>query len=134
MGKVTIDFVGRDQPHGGWALIFVEQGPWPEDQVIAKLRDLQDRLYTCIDAVLDGDVSSKFPASKGMPLLIRVDAYDISTTALPEFFARFSAGAFASPDYAAALKEQQFYPSINFQLQLATTMPSNNSLVRTREK
>lgn len=132
MGKVTVDFVARDQPHGGWTLIFVEQGPWSVDQVDAKLRDLQERLYTCLDAVLDGDVAHRFPESRGLPLMIQVDAYDISSAALSEFFERFSAGALSAPEYASAMKEQQFYPSIEFKLELGSTMPSNKSLEWTR--
>ena len=66
--------------------------------------------------------------------MIQVDAYDISSTALPELFERFSAGVFSAPDYAAAKTEQQFYPSIEFRLELGGTMPSNNSSERTRER
>jgi hypothetical protein len=134
MGEVTIDFVARDQPHGGWALIFVEQGPWPEEQIHLKLRDLQERLYTCLDAILDGDVTTKFPESRGLPLMIQVDAYDISNAALPEFFERFSTSALSAPDYASAMAEQRFYPRIEFKLELGGTMPSNKSLERTRER
>ncbi len=54
--------------------------------------------------------------------MIQVDAYDISSAALPEFIERFSAGVFSAPDYAAAMTEQQFYPSIELKLELGGTM------------
>ena len=134
MAQVTIDFVVRDQPHGGCALILVEQGPWSQDEIDMKLRQLQDRLHTCLDAALDGDVATKFPESIGLPLMIRVDAYDISGAALPEFFERFRAGIYSLPDYAAAISRQQIYPRIELQLKLGGTTPPNKSMERTRER
>lgn len=128
MGEVTIDFVVRDQPHGGWTLVLVEQGPWPEDDVTEQLRRLQDRLYACLDAVFEGQIAEKFPDSRGLPLMIQIDAYDIESGELPAFFDRFTTGIWTLPDHRKFLAAQRDYPGIQFKLHLASTEPSDPSM------
>ena len=91
MGEVTVDFVARDQPHGGWALVLVEQGPWESDAISNHLRRIQERLYGCLDAALDGAITAQFPESRGKPLVIRLDAFSVPESELRAFFARFAA-------------------------------------------
>jgi hypothetical protein len=123
MAEVTVDFVARDQPHGGWSLVLVEQGPWDGDEVPEQLRRIQDRLYTCLDAALNGAVVEKLPDARDKPLLIRLDAYNVSTSELREFFRNFSEQVPLLPDYARALSAQQFFPSISFELNVRDLPP-----------
>jgi hypothetical protein len=116
MGKVTVDFVARDQPHGGWALVLVEQGPWDAAELTEQLRRVQARLYSCLDAALDGQVAQNFPESVGKPLIIRLEAFDLPEPELAQFFERFASGVPKTEEYAAALKGCADYPSINFEL------------------
>lgn len=116
MGTVTVDFVARDLPHGGWGMVLVEEGPWEQQQIETNLRRLQERLYKCIDAALEGKLAEQYPESAGKPLLIRLDAYNVPEQKLREFFVRFSSAVLQLPDYAAALETSSIVPSIAFEL------------------
>ena len=116
MASVTVDFVARDLPHGGWAMVLVEQGPWERQQIESNLRRLQERLYSCIDAAIDGNFAELYPDSAGKPVLIRLDAYNIPEAEVREFFERFSGTVLQIPDYATALKTSSIVPSIEFEI------------------
>lgn len=118
MGEVTVDFVVCDQPHGGWALILVEEGPWDTAAISDHLRRIQDRLYECLEAALQGAVTAQYPKSRGKPLVIRLEAFNVPEAELRGFFGRFSDGVPKIPDYAKALRDQQFFPTISFELNL----------------
>ena len=118
MGEVTVDFVARDQPHGGWSLVLVEEGPWDSNTVSDHLRRIQKRLYDCLDAALDGAVTAQFPASRGKPLVIRLDAFRVADAELRDFFTRFATEVPKLPDYAKALSAQQFFASVSFELKV----------------
>jgi hypothetical protein len=116
MGEVTVDFVARDQPHGGWALVLVEEGPWGADDVSDHLKRIQERLYGCLDAALDGAVTAQYPECRGKPLVIRLDAYNVPEAELRSFFVKFSEGIPTLPYYAPALASRRFFPSVSFKL------------------
>ncbi|MEM1263736.1 MAG: hypothetical protein AAGH76_15155 [Pseudomonadota bacterium] len=121
MADVKIDFVARDLPHGGWGLVIVEEGPWPSETMGDELRRLQNRLYDCLDVVLQGQFTSAYPESSGKPVMIRVDSYNINETALRRFFETFSNGVLQIPDIAAALKDNDTVPTVLFELNCDTT-------------
>jgi hypothetical protein len=118
MAEVTVDFVARCQPHGGWALVLVEEGPWGRD-VSGHLSRVQERLYGCLDAALEGAVTARYPESQGKPLVIRLNAFNVPEPEVRKFFQKFSDGVPALPDYAVALASQHFFPSISFELNIA---------------
>lgn len=118
MGNVTSDFVARGSSGRPWAVVLVEEGPWPHDSIEANLRRLQDRLYGCIDAALDGQLAAQFPESKGEAVVIRVDAYDLPDAEVRAFFDRFAAAVLELADYGAALAENRFVAGIGFELNL----------------
>jgi len=116
LGQVTIDFIAKDQPHGGWTLVLVEEGPWDESHIADQLRRVQDRLYGCLDAIVDGQISDAYPDSVNKPLEIRVDAYNVPEAPLANFFDAFSANVLETPDYKTALETNDQVPSISFRL------------------
>lgn len=116
MGQVTVDFVARDQAHGGWSLILIEEGPWDPATISDHLKRIQDRLYECLDAALDGAVTTQFPESRGKPLMIRLDAFNVPEAELRGFFDRFAREVPKLPDYAKGLREQQHFPTVSFEL------------------
>jgi len=118
MGNVTIDFVSQGNAEGHWALVLVEEGPWTGESIEANLRRLQDRLYCCIDAALDGQLAAQFPESKGESVLIRVDGYNLPEAEVREFFTRFTQAVLELPDYAAALAGSSLVNGISFELNL----------------
>jgi hypothetical protein len=120
MAGVSVDFVARDQPHGGWSLVLVESGPWDPNAIPDQLRRIQDRLYGCLDAALEGRVSGAHPDSRGKPLMIRLDAFDVAVSELREFFNAFSDQVPRLPGYATAISAQEFFPTILFELNVGT--------------
>ena len=116
MASVTIDFVARELPHGGWGMIIVEEGPWEQQQIESNLRRLQERMYSCIDAALNGDFAAAFPGSVGKPVLIQLDAYNVPELELRSFFKRFASAVLQTPDYATALRASNVVPNIEFAL------------------
>jgi hypothetical protein len=103
---------------GAWSSF--EQGPWRAEDVDAHLRRLQDRLYDCVDVVLDGTFAEQYSEASGKPIVIRVDGYDLPEEAVRQFFGRFAGGVLQLPEYAAALAASKVVPSIAFDLCLET--------------
>ena len=99
MGEVTVNFVAFDDERDACIMVLVEEGPWGA-QVESNLIRLQERLYGCLDAVLDGQLAEKFPQSKGMKVVVQVDCYDLPQTAIEDFVQRFSEGVASLPDYS----------------------------------
>ncbi len=116
MGSVTIDFVARDPARGGFAMVLVEEGPWAASEVEDNLRRIQDRLFCCVDAAIDGQLAELYPESAGKPVSIRLDAYNVAEAELRDFFERFSGAALELPDYAAALATCTAVSGISFEL------------------
>jgi hypothetical protein len=111
---LIVDFVVGDAQSSEWKLVLVEQGPWAE--IEEHLKALQERLYDCLDAALDGQVAEKFPASKGKPLVIQVDCYNLPEDKIRPFFEDFSNGVFNLPDYQGGRNGTQFVGPISFEI------------------
>jgi hypothetical protein len=110
---MTVDFVTRGE--GEWKMVLVEQGPWrgPVDE---QLRRIQDRLYGCLDAVLDGQLAAKFPESLNKRIVIRLDCYDVPKEEVATFFDKFAKGVFGIRDYRHALDVSQFVSEFAFEV------------------
>ena len=114
MGRVTIDIVTRSRD-GSFNLILVEQGPWPESEVFANIKRLQERLYDVIDVALDGLLVDQFPEIKGKPVTIRLDCYDTArqeTQLLADAMAERIA---TSTEIEEAIREKGFASGIRLQ-------------------
>lgn len=100
MGELMVNFVAFDDERDACLMVLVEEGPW-YDAVHEHLTQLQERLYGCLDATLDGQLAEKFPKSKGKTVVVQVDCYDVPQTAVDDFIQRFSEGVALLPDYSA---------------------------------
>ena len=103
--NVTIDFVAFDPELGAWMLVLVEAGPWNEVTIEGRLVVLQDRLYGCLEAALDGQFAERFSEAADARVIVRVDCYDCYGTTrdkVDAFMQRFSAGIRDMPDYSPA--------------------------------
>ncbi len=118
--ETTVDFVARGASPHEWRLVLVEQGPWKEPYE-EHLRTLQNRLYGCIDAVLEGKVAEKYPESERARIVIQIDGYDLPDGVVRDFFGRFSNGVFSFGDYKAAMEQSLFASAIEFALSLKDT-------------
>ena len=99
MGELTVNFVAFDDERDACLLVLVEEG-W-SGAVHDNLFQLQEKLYGCLDAALDGQLAEQFPKSKGKTIVVRVDCYDLPQTEVDDFIERFSEGVAELPDYSA---------------------------------
>jgi hypothetical protein len=110
--RVTVDIVSI-LPDGSYALNLVEQGPWSDDTQ-KELRRIQDRLYNCFDAFVDGQVFEKYPESKGKKGIIRLACYDLASKEIDPFFQRFTDFVNSSDEYQGVIERSEFISSIEF--------------------
>ena len=101
---VTVDFIAFDDERDACLMVLVEQGPW-DSPVDDHLRALQDRVYGCLDAALDGRLAEQFPKAANKNIIIRVDCYDVPKVEVDEFMGRFSEGIHELPDYSPQLSQ-----------------------------
>lgn len=115
MGAVntTVDFVARGSSPDEWKMVLVESGPW-HGSMDSHLRNLQERLYGCVDAALDGQLAEQFPESVGKSVVIQLDCYDLPKDEVQAFFRAFANGVFSIVDYQVALAKTRFVKSISF--------------------
>jgi len=97
----TIDFVAFDDDRDACLLVLVEEGPLA-GSVEDHLRALQERLYDCLEAALDGQVAERFPRAANMKVVVRVDCYGVPRKEVDEFIERFSEGVLAQPDFSSS--------------------------------
>lgn len=110
-----VDFVTRNPSLDEWKMVLVEEGPWgrPLDR---QLRRLQERLYGCVDAALDGKFAEQFPDSKGKRVVVRLDCYNLPRDEVEAFFNRFSTGVMSLADYREALDGSTFVSELAFEI------------------
>ncbi|WP_417474264.1 DUF6572 domain-containing protein [Luteimonas mephitis] len=111
----VVDFVAKGDSPDQWKMVLVEEGPWASD-IEKQLRRVQERLYQCVDAALDGQLAEKFPESSGKEIVIQLDCYNLPREDVAEFFDNFSHGVFLISDYKKALKESSFVNGIRFEV------------------
>ena len=66
---VTVDFIAFDDDEDACMMVLVEEGPWslPIDD---HLQALQDRLYGCLEAALDGQLAEQFPKAANKKIIV----------------------------------------------------------------
>ena len=64
------------------------------------LRALQDRMFGCPEAALDGQLAEQFPESVGKMIVVRIDCYDVPRHEVDEFVTRFAVGVRDLPDFS----------------------------------
>lgn len=86
--NLTINFITR-RGDGAIVLTLVEQGPWDESAVAAELERVEQRLYDCLNVVLGGQLAARHPDSKGQPIVIVLDCFDLPEEPLRDFAREF---------------------------------------------
>ena len=110
MGEFIVDLIASNP----WKMVLVEQGPW--DDIQTNLYRVQDRLYNCVDAAIEGQLAEQFPESKGQPIRVRLDCYDLPESEVQSFFNNFSSTVPTLPDYKEALELCTFVAGISFEI------------------
>ena len=118
--ELTIDFIARGNSDKEWKLVLVEEGPWKDFE--SEMRRLQERLYNCLEAALDGQVAEKFPDSIGSAIVIQLDGYNLPDESVSAFWQRFSSEVLNIPDFAQALSSSEFVSDFKFELNLGTAL------------
>jgi hypothetical protein len=109
---LVVEIVAKGDGADEWQMLLFEQGPW--EDVTREMLRFQERLYDCVDAVIDGHVAAKFPDSRGGHMVIRVYCSDLPKAEVAAFFERFSNGIFRDGDYRAALEQQHYVSGVSF--------------------
>jgi len=76
MHTAIINLVTENPSTGEFALILVEDGPWPEANSDWSdcLSRIQNRLYDAIDIAVDGHLAAKYPNAFGKKARIQIDS------------------------------------------------------------
>ena len=76
MSSATIDIITKTPESGEFALILVEDGPWPDGNSDWSncLSRIQNRIYDAIDIAIDGHLAAKYPDAKGRSVRIQIDS------------------------------------------------------------
>lgn len=111
----VVDFVTKGDLPNEWKMVLVEEGPW-SGSIDSQLRRIQERMYGCIDAALDGQLAEKFPESNGKRVIVQLDCYNVPRVEVEDFFQRFSSGVFELDDYRKALERNEFILDIGFKI------------------
>ncbi|MGH1556991.1 DUF6572 domain-containing protein [Caulobacter segnis] len=98
MSNVTVNFIAFDKARDAYLMVLVEEN-WTREAE-DHLRALQDRMFGCLEAALDGQLAEQFPESIGKTIVVRIDCYDVPQREVDEFVTRFAAGVLDSPDFS----------------------------------
>jgi hypothetical protein len=109
----VVDFVVRGDSPDVMKMVLVEEGDWSDTD--ERLHALQQRMYDCIDAAIDGQLFNSFPETKGKKIVISVDFYNAPYEKASDFFERFSRNVVLIPSYSEALKSSGFIKGIGFE-------------------
>jgi hypothetical protein len=113
--QVKIDLVTENPQTGIFSLVLVEVGPWESGTAAQQLRRLQERLYDCIDAAVDGQVAGRFPASRGRPIRIQLDTYDIPASIIRPHFETFAAHIATWDEVQRKIRTHRHVQSLEFE-------------------
>jgi hypothetical protein len=112
--QVKINLIA-EMPDGAWAMVLVEEGPWADDELLANLRRVQERLHNCVDVAVDGHLTKLYPHSKGKPAVVRLDCYDTPDAPVREFVERFATYVRDAADIQRDLKAKGFVAALRFE-------------------
>jgi hypothetical protein len=111
----VVDFVAKGDSPDEWKMVLVEEGPW-SGSIADRLRRIQERMYGCIDAALDGQLAARFPDSKGKRVIVQLDCYNVPRVEVEDFFQCFSSEVLSLDDYRQALEHSAFVQGIGFDI------------------
>jgi len=114
MSEFTVNFIAFNEERDACLMVLVE-GPWAGD-IEEHLRNLQDRMFGCLEAALDGQLAERFPEARGKDVVVRIDCYDVPRGDVEGFVSRFADGIASLPDYSTATSAfvRQFRFEANF--------------------
>lgn len=115
MASATINLITETPETGEFALILVENGPWPEKDADWNvcLSRIQKRIYDAIDIAIDGRLAAKYPDAKGRNVRVQIDSPDWLPPALLKLVAKIREHIEKEgTEYNIALKQSKFIHGI----------------------
>jgi hypothetical protein len=109
--SVKIDFITQDPNQNEFVLYLVEEGPW-SDSIDDRMKEIQERIYGAVDAILDGVVANKYPESRGKKIRIQVDGHDNPPSKVSNLAEHLNLFVQNSDEYQNDLKEKGFAENI----------------------
>lgn len=111
MASATIDLITETPETGEFALILVEDGPWPEDDADWNqcLSRIQSRIYDAVDVAIDGHLAAKYPDSKGRAVRVQIDSPNGLPFALSKLVAKMKAHFETNGEYSNAIRQSPFF-------------------------
>lgn len=113
--KVYINFIAQGKNEDQWLVVLVEEAGLDFD-IDDFLYEFQDRLYNCLDAIIDGQLAKEFPDTVNKDIVIRVDCYKLPEEDVKNFFKSFTEGVLSIPDYNVAIQESNFVNELSFEI------------------
>jgi len=110
MPNADLDLITETPETGEFALIIVEDGPWPDKDADWKecLSGIQKRIYDAIDIAIDGQLAAKYPDSKGRRVRVQIDSPSGLPSALATFVTRMKEHVENSNEYSSAIQQSPF--------------------------
>jgi hypothetical protein len=110
MPTAKIDLITETPDTGEFALILVEDGPWPSEETGWRecLSRIQHRIYDAIDIAVDGHLAAKYPESKGRSVRVQIDSPSGLPPSLEKLVVNMREHIEADADYSSAVKKSQF--------------------------
>lgn len=120
MPRATIDVLSEDPGGGTFTATLVEEGPWPDHMLEPALRNLQDWLFTTVDAIVEGAIAERYPETRGKPFTVFVNCFDVPEEQVRELFFRFRQYIDGSAEYQSAISNSAHVSSFDFQIRFGT--------------
>jgi hypothetical protein len=106
--------VTEDPSTGEFVVYFIEDGPWPDGSAdfAATLHRIQDIVFDCADAAIDGGIAKVYPDSVGKKVRIQVDSPSGCPDRLFQLVKNADHYLAASESYSAAISKSKFISGI----------------------
>ena len=86
---------------------------WSGDEA-DNLRRVQDRIYTCVDAAIDGGLAAAMPETSGAPVELRLDVLDAPLDLLTRLVQAVSSHVGTDSSYQSEIRESEHLQSLDF--------------------
>ncbi|WP_435442737.1 MULTISPECIES: hypothetical protein [unclassified Variovorax] len=112
---MTIDVVSFDPVRDQYALHLVESEDLPDhvDDRRARLKAIQDRVFSAVDAAIDGHLAEKYPETLGQTVRVQVDSPSGRNDEIELVVSRVADYLSTDPEYVTATKKSTYVRAVH---------------------